>query len=86
MPCSVVNTVDELEDDPQVAARKMIVDIEYPGLGRIPIPGMPVKLSLTPGEIRSRAPEIGEHNEEIYCNLLGFSTEELRRLKKGGVI
>ncbi len=86
VPCGVVNTVDKLEDDPQVAARKMIVDMEYPGLGHIPIPGMPVKLSLTPGEIRSRAPEIGEHNEEIYCNLLGFSQEELSRLKEGGMI
>ena len=86
VPCGVVNTIDKLEDDPQVAARDMIVNIDYPGLGNIPIPGLPMKLSLTPGSISSRAPKIGEHNEEIYCDLLGFSRKELNKLKKEDVI
>jgi crotonobetainyl-CoA:carnitine CoA-transferase CaiB-like acyl-CoA transferase len=82
VPCSVVNTVDKLEDDPQVVARDMILNVDYPGLGNIPLPGLPIKLSLTPGTIRSRAPKVGEHNKEIYCGLLGFSQEELNRFKE----
>lgn len=86
VPCSVVNTVDKLEDDPQVAARNMIINIDYPELGVIPIPGLPMKLSLTPGNINTRAPKIGEHNEEIYCGLLGFSRKELKKLKEKDII
>jgi CoA:oxalate CoA-transferase len=86
VPCSVINTVDKLEDDPQVAAREMIVNMDYPGLGSLPLPGLPIKLSLTPGSIQSRAPKVGEHNEEIYCELLGLSQKELKRLRGKDVI
>jgi crotonobetainyl-CoA:carnitine CoA-transferase CaiB-like acyl-CoA transferase len=82
----VVNTVDKLEGDPQVAARDMILNVDYPGLGNIPLPGNPVKLSLTPGSISSRAPKIGEHNKEIYCGLLGYSQKELKRLKQEDIV
>jgi len=86
VPCSVVNTVDKLGDDPQVAARNMIVDMDYPGLGNLPLPGLPIKLSLTPGTIRSRAPKVGEHNKEIYCGLLEFSQKELKKLREEDTI
>jgi CoA:oxalate CoA-transferase len=86
VPCSVVNTIDKLEDDSQVVAREMIVNMDYPGLGNLPLPGLPVKLSLTPGSIRSRAPKVGEHNEEIYSELLGFSQSELLKLKEMDII
>jgi CoA:oxalate CoA-transferase len=86
VPCSVVNTVDKLEDDPQVVAREMIVNMNYPEIGSIPIPGLPIKLSLTPSSINSRAPKIGEHNEEIYCGLLGFSQKELSKLNEENII
>ncbi len=86
VPCSVVNTIDQLEKDSQVAAREMIVNMDYPELGSLPLPGLPIKLSLTPGRIRSRAPKAGEHNEEIYCGLLGFSQSELLKLKDRDII
>jgi len=86
VPCGIVNTVDQLLDDPQVKARDMILYVDYPGLGKIPLPGIPVKLSKTPGDVQSPAPMIGEHNEEVYCGLLGMSAEELDRLKSAKVI
>jgi len=86
VPCSVVNTIDKLEQDSQVAARDMIVNIDYPGLGSLPVPGPPMKLSLTPLQIYGRAPQIGEHNKEIYCDILGFSEEELKTLKRENII
>lgn len=86
IPCSVVNTVDRLLTDPQVEAREMIVHVDYPEVGKIPVPGIPIKLSLTPGSIKTPAPKLGEHNEEIYYGLLGFSSEKLSRLKQEGII
>jgi crotonobetainyl-CoA:carnitine CoA-transferase CaiB-like acyl-CoA transferase len=64
----------------------MIVHLEYPGLGTIPIPGLPIKLSLTPARIDSPAPRLGEQNEEVYGKLLGISVEQLHRLKEKGII
>jgi len=86
VPCGIVNTVDQLLDDPQVKARDMILYADYPGLGKIPLPGIPIKLSSTPGDLHSLAPAIGEHNEEVYCGLLGMSTEKFHQLKAGEII
>jgi len=86
VPCGLVNTIDELLNDPQVISRQMIEFINYPGLGKIPVPGIPIKLSLTPGSIKSPSPKIGEHNEEIYGRLLGFDSEKIHNLKQKGII
>jgi CoA:oxalate CoA-transferase len=55
-------------------------------LGKIPVPGIPIKLSLTPGSINTPSPKLGEHNEEVYGDLLGFSSEKLFELKQEGII
>ena len=81
-PCGAVKTVDQLITDPQVKAREMVKFIDYPGIGETPVPGIPIKLSLTPGNIHSPSPKLGEHNQEIYGGLLGFSSEKLSLLKK----
>jgi CoA:oxalate CoA-transferase len=86
VPCSVVNTVDKLIDDPQVKANEMINMINHRGLGGIPLPGIPIKLSKSPGNIKSISPKIGEHNEEIYLRLMGLSPEEFDQLKKDSII
>jgi len=86
IPCSAVNTIDEAMQDPQVAARDMIAYLDYPGLGRLPIPGLPIKLSLTPASIDSPAPRLGEQNEDVYRDLLGFTPETLERLRADDVI
>jgi crotonobetainyl-CoA:carnitine CoA-transferase CaiB-like acyl-CoA transferase len=86
VPCSIVNTVDKVIDDPQAKARDMIQYVTYPELGELPLPGFPFKMSLTPGTIASRAPRIGEHNEDIYCGLLGFSKRKFSQLRSKGVI
>jgi crotonobetainyl-CoA:carnitine CoA-transferase CaiB-like acyl-CoA transferase len=86
IPCSAVNTIDEALQDPQVAARDMIAYLDYPDVGALPIPGLPIKLSLTPGSINSPAPRLGEHNNDVYCGLLGLSLEKLDRLERDGII
>jgi len=55
-------------------------------LGEVVVPGVAVKLSATPGDIRRLGPELGEHNREIYEGLLGLAADELTRLRDAGVI
>lgn len=86
IPCSRVNTVNRIKDDPQVQAREMITYVEDPRIGKIPIPSFPFRMSRTPGAIRSRAPMVGEHNEEIYRGLLGFSKKKFEELCSEGII
>jgi crotonobetainyl-CoA:carnitine CoA-transferase CaiB-like acyl-CoA transferase len=86
IPCGTVQTITEVVEDPQVKAREMIVDIEHPGAGSVPLPGIVIKMSKTPGEIRSPAPLAGQHNEEVYRELLGLSQEEIEELRHRGVI
>lgn len=86
VPCGKVNTVAEVVTDPQVKAREMLIDMEYPGIGKVTIGGVCIKLSETPGTIAVRAPLLGEHNEEVYCGLLGYSAAKLAQLRAEGVI
>ena len=67
-------------------ARQMLVNMQYPGVGEVPQPGIPVKLSETPGKIKTIAPRLGEHKSEIYRRLLGYSRRRLDSLKHAGVI
>ncbi len=86
VPCSIVNTVDQVVNDPQVAARRMIRYVDYPGVGRIPLPGLPLNLSGMPERAFSLAPKVGEHNDVVYRELLGLNGQHLERLKSKGVI
>lgn len=67
---SPVLTFDELVNDPQVIDRKMIIEVEDEQLGKVKQIGFPIKLSDTPGQVRTLAPRLGEHNEEIERLLL----------------
>jgi CoA:oxalate CoA-transferase len=86
LPCGPVNTIAEAVEDRQIAARQMLVEVDQPGVGKIPIPGVAIRLSQSPGGVETCAPALGEHNEEIYCGLLGLEREELTRLKQENVI
>ncbi len=86
VPCGPVNDVPAAFSVPQVAAREMLVDIEYPGVGKVPVPGISVKLSRTPGKVAKRASFLGEDNEEIYCRLLGYKLEDLEKFKQENTI
>ena len=86
VPCARLNTVDKLLTDPQVKARENVAFMNYPGLGEMPIPNFPIKLSLTPGSLKTPSPGLAEHNEDVYRGLLGFSQDKLSRLKSEKVI
>jgi formyl-CoA transferase len=86
VPVSPIYTIEDIFNGPHYKARENIVEVDHPRLGKIKVPGIVPKFSKTPGAIRHRAPELGEHNEEILCGVLGLSKEEMNKLKKQGVI
>ncbi len=83
---TVVNSVDELPDDPQVRANDYVVDFDHPQFGATRVVGIPVRLRETPGQVRSAAPEFGQHTEEVLTDLLGYSWEQVAALKDQEVI
>lgn len=86
VPCAPVMTVDRLLADPHLRSREMVVDLPHDRLGSIPVPGVPCKLSASPGKIERLGPKLGEHNEEIYRGLLGLSERDIEELRAEGVI
>jgi len=87
VPASAINTVDKLFNDPQVKARKMIIQAEQPGMGKIYVAGNPIKLStLTEEVVTEAAPNIGEHTDEILQNFLNYDDAKINELKKQKVI
>ena len=86
VPAAPVNTVDEMVADPQVQAREMFVETDHPIYGRVKTTGSPLKMSETPGRVRTLAPMPGEHNEDVFVGMLGHSRDELARWHDEGVI
>src|SRR5260370_14356515 len=85
VPCGAVMDTVELLNDPHLRERQMIVDIEHPARGKISIPGCPVNLQDSPGTLLS-APLLGQHNAEVYGQMLGLGERDLAELKEQKVI
>ena len=83
---SIINSVDDLPDDPQMQANGYVTAFEHPAFGPTQVVGLPVRLSETPGSIRLPAPEFGQHTEEVLTEVLGCSWEEIGRLRQEEVI
>jgi len=75
----------ELLSDPQLVARKMVVEVNHPKRGAVTMPACPVQLEDSPLEMRC-APLLGEHNAQIYGEYLGLGAGELSELQRDGVI
>jgi CoA:oxalate CoA-transferase len=80
--CGPVNTVPELARDPHMVAREMITQVMHSKAGPLRVVNSPIKLSRTPVKLEKASPELGEHTEEVFMNLLGFSKEELAKLRE----
>lgn len=81
-----VNTISDLLDDPQVIANEYLVEYEHPTLGMSRVVGVPVRFEKTPGDPRGRAPELGEHTEQVLTEMLDYSWEEVAGMREAGVI
>ncbi|MCL4535252.1 MAG: CoA transferase [Bacteroidetes bacterium] len=85
VPCGPINTVEQILADAHAAAREMVVERVHPTVGPFKMLGIPVKLSETPGQIRTAAPRLGEHTAEILRSL-GYSEAEIETFKKEGAV
>ena len=86
IPCGPINTVDKVVKNEQVVAREMILEVEHPVAGTTRIPGIPIKLSRTPGEIRMAAPVLGADTEKLLSQYLGLTSDQVAELREKQVI
>lgn len=87
IPSGRIYRPPEMLADPHFAAREAIVTVDHPRWGMLPMQAPFPKLSETPSSVRSRAPErVGQHNAEVYGELLGIGADELARLEATSVI
>jgi len=85
VPVGKVLELDELFSDPQVLHRQMVVDVDHPKFGKVKQIGISIKLSDTPGEIRSLGVTLGKNTTEVMSGL-GYSSAEIEELRGQGVI
>jgi crotonobetainyl-CoA:carnitine CoA-transferase CaiB-like acyl-CoA transferase len=83
--CEPVNDLDEAFSHPQVMHRKMVVEVDHPTEGKVRQLNFPGKFSKTAPSVRTAAPRLGEHNQEIL-ETLGFTPEEISRLAQEKII
>jgi benzylsuccinate CoA-transferase BbsF subunit len=86
VPASAVLSNSQMVRDPHLMERGFCVEDNHPEAGKRVISGFSWHLSRTPGKVRSSAPLLGEHNEEIFCDLLGMSQDELDDLVKREIV
>lgn len=86
VPCGAVRSVAQALADPQIAARAMIETLGHPTIGAIKVLGIPIKLSATPGSIRTAPPRLGEHTRAVLQRDLGMASAEIDRLVSAGAV
>lgn len=79
IPCAPINNIERILKDPQVKARDMIVEVEHPIAGHLKMPGVPVKLSETPGAIHTHAPLLGHDVNAILQELMGWDESTINQ-------
>jgi crotonobetainyl-CoA:carnitine CoA-transferase CaiB-like acyl-CoA transferase len=83
---ALVHDAQDIVDSPAYKDRDAIVTVDDQHLGPVRMPNVMPRLSASPGSVRWTGPDLGAHNEDVYCGLLGMTKEELAALKKVGAI
>ena len=86
VPASKVFTAQDMVEDPHYAARENVVTVQDPEIGPFPMQNVVPRLVETPGKVRWTGPALGQHNDEVYGEVLGLSEEEREALRERGVI
>jgi len=85
-PIAPINSAEDLLRSEQLNARDFFVEIEHPKAGRLTVPSSPYRFSKSPLTWEHPAPLLGEHNEDVLCERLGYTREDLVKLRETGVI
>jgi len=81
-----VYSFDQIIKDKHILEREMVAEVDHPAAGRLKLYGVAPKFSLTPAKVKNAAPMLGQHNDEVYGELLGLSRERMEELRQKGVI
>ena len=81
-----MNTTEDLVKDVHLHEREFFVEVDHPVTGKTVQTGAPFKMSDTPWQLRRPAPLLGQHNEEVYGQILGYTKQDLVQLSKMGII
>jgi crotonobetainyl-CoA:carnitine CoA-transferase CaiB-like acyl-CoA transferase len=82
VPFATVNTMKDVYEDEQLEFREYFVRVDYPGIGKLRMPGAPSRYGVNAWALRMIAPRLGQHNEDIFVNELGLTQHELESLKE----
>jgi crotonobetainyl-CoA:carnitine CoA-transferase CaiB-like acyl-CoA transferase len=86
VPAAPVNNLDRAFAEPPVAEREMIVEYEHPDVGKVRLPGNPIKMSDMGSTPSTPAPRLGQHTDAVLDRLLGISGAQLASLRKSGAV
>jgi crotonobetainyl-CoA:carnitine CoA-transferase CaiB-like acyl-CoA transferase len=88
VPCSPVNTVDQVFVDPQVQHREMQIRMPHPlsASGMVDLIGNPIKYSATPVDYALPPPSCGQHTDEVLKEMLGMPAAEIAGLRQRGIV
>ena len=86
IPLGLVPTTEEILESPQHKARGFFEEANHSVVGKVTMPGAPFKMMATPWQLNSPAPLLGEHNEKVYCDRLGYSKQELAKFREQEII
>jgi crotonobetainyl-CoA:carnitine CoA-transferase CaiB-like acyl-CoA transferase len=85
VPVGPINDLREVFNDPVVRHLGLIAEVDHPTVGRVRAPGIPFRMSGTPGSVRSAPPRLGEHTEEVLREI-GYSDGEIADLRAQGAV
>lgn len=85
IPCGPINNIEMITKDEQIKFRDMIIEVDHRVAGKTKIPGIPIKMSKTQGQIYKAAPVLGEDTSEILKELLNYSDDKIEALKANQV-
>jgi formyl-CoA transferase len=86
VPCGPINNIAQTFADPQVAHRRMRIDLPHAAAGHVPLVASPIRMSATPPAYDRPPPRLGEHTDEVLAGLTNASAETLAELRCRGVI
>jgi CoA:oxalate CoA-transferase len=86
VPAAPVNNLDRAFAEPPVAEREMIVEYDHPDVGRVRLPGNPIKMSGVGATISKPAPRLGEHTDAVLRGVLSLSPDRIAALRASGAV
>lgn len=85
VPCSPINSVEDIVNDPHIEAREMLQTVEHPNGDEFTLIDNPVKFSSLEADVRTAPPTLGEHTDEVL-ERLGYDSEEIEALREHGIV